>query len=77
MALVVNAHTLVAAGTKPQITNATAASDAVTLNDGNTVKGLTITSATRDGISSVSAHAGFTGDISLSHQVSALEAAQV
>jgi large repetitive protein len=62
VALVVNSNVLVAAGTKPQITNTTAASDAVTLNDGNTVKGLTITGATRDGISSVSAHAGFTAD---------------
>jgi hypothetical protein len=61
VALVVNANTLVAAGTKPQITNATAASDAVTLNDGNTVKGLTITGATRDGIAG-NTHAGFTAD---------------
>ncbi len=62
VALVVNTVTLKVAGTKPQITNLTAASDAVTLADGNTVKGLTITGATRDGISSVVAHAGFTGD---------------
>ena len=62
VALVVNTVTLKAAGTKPQITNSTAASDAVTLADGNTVKGLTITGATRDGISSVVTHAGFTGD---------------
>ncbi|MFL6373799.1 MAG: beta strand repeat-containing protein, partial [Pyrinomonadaceae bacterium] len=53
--------TLRAAGTKPQISNATAASDAVTLNDGNTVKGLTITGATRDGIAG-STHASFTAD---------------
>ncbi|HXH91482.1 MAG TPA: putative Ig domain-containing protein, partial [Thermoanaerobaculia bacterium] len=62
VALVVNSNTLVAAGTKPQISNTTAASDAVTINDGNTVKGLTITGATRDGISSVVTHAGFTAD---------------
>jgi VCBS repeat-containing protein len=62
VALVVNSNTLTSAGTKPQITNATAASDAVTLNDGNTIKGVTITGATRDGISSVVAHAGFTAD---------------
>jgi hypothetical protein len=61
VALVVNANVLVAAGTKPQITNTTAASDVVTLADGNTVKGLTITGATRDGIAG-SSHAGFTGD---------------
>jgi VCBS repeat-containing protein len=53
--------TLRNAGTKPQITNSAATSDAVTLNDGNTVKGLTITGATRDGIAG-STHAGFTGD---------------
>jgi len=62
VALVVNTVTLVPAGTKPQITNLTAASDAVTLADGNTVRGLTVTGATRDGISSVVTHAGFTGD---------------
>ena len=61
VALVVNTVTLVPAGTKPQITNLTAASDAVTLADGNTVKGLNVTGATRDGISSVVTHAGFTG----------------
>jgi hypothetical protein len=61
VALVVNGNNLVAAGAKPQITNATAASDAVTLNDGNSVKGLTITGATRDGIAG-STHAGFTAD---------------
>jgi hypothetical protein len=61
VALIVNTNTLVTAGTKPQITNSTAASDAVTLNDGNTVKGLTITGATRDGIAGAT-HAGFTGD---------------
>jgi len=62
VALVVNTVTLVGAGTKPQITNLTAASDAVTLADGNTVRGLNVTGATRDGISSVVTHAGFTGD---------------
>ncbi len=62
VALVVNTVTLVPAGTKPQISNTTAASDAVTLNDGNTVSGLTITAATRDGISSLSLHSGFTAD---------------
>ena len=62
VALVVNTVVLKAAGTKPQISNTTAASDAVTINDGNTVKGLTITGATRDGISSVVTHAGFTAD---------------
>src|SRR5262249_16910401 len=54
-------NTLVSAGTKPQITNTTANSDVVTLNDGNTVKGVTITGATRDGIAGAS-HAGFTAD---------------
>jgi hypothetical protein len=64
VALVVNGNTLVVAGTKPQITNTAATSDVVTLNDGNTVKGATITgtAGARDGISSVSAHAGFTAD---------------
>ncbi|MGH9440940.1 MAG: beta strand repeat-containing protein [Thermoanaerobaculia bacterium] len=62
VALVVNGNTLAAAGTKPQITNTTATSDAVTLNDGNTIKGVTITGATRDGISSVVTHAGLTVD---------------
>ena len=64
VALVVNTVTLKAAGTKPQITNTTATSDVVTIADGDTVKGLTITgtAGARDGISSVSAHAGFTAD---------------
>src|SRR5205085_2672650 len=61
VALVVNSNTLVAAGTKPLITNAAATSDAVTLNDGNTIEGLTITGATRDGIAG-NTHAGFTAD---------------
>jgi len=61
VALVVNGNTLVTAGTKPQITNINAATDIVVLNDGNTVKGLTITGATRDGIAGAS-HAGFTAD---------------
>ena len=61
VALVVNTVTLVTASTKPQITNSTANSDAVTLHDGNTIKGLNITGATRDGIAG-STHAGFTGD---------------
>ncbi len=62
VALVVNTVTLKAAGVKPLITNLTVASDAITLADGNTVKGLTVTGATRDGISSGIAHAGFVGD---------------
>jgi hypothetical protein len=57
VALVVNTVTLVPAGTKPQISNTTAASDAVTLADANTVQGLTITGATRDGIAG-NTHAG-------------------
>jgi VCBS repeat-containing protein len=61
VALVVNTYTLAAAGTKPLITNLALASDAVTLHDGNSVRGLTITGATRDGIAG-STHAGFTGD---------------
>jgi hypothetical protein len=46
-------------GTNPQITNTAASSDAITLNDGNTVEGLTVTGATRDGIAGAS-HAGLT-----------------
>ena len=61
VALVVNTVPLKAAGTSPQITNTTATSDVVTLADGDTVSGLTITGATRDGIAG-STHAGFTGD---------------
>jgi len=61
VALVVNTVTLQAAGTKPLITNTTVTSDAVTLHDGNTIKGLTVTAATRDGIAG-SAHAGLTVD---------------
>jgi hypothetical protein len=63
VALVVNGNTLVVAGTKPQITNTAATSDVVTLHDGNTVKGLTITgtAGARDGIAG-STHAGFTAD---------------
>jgi len=61
VALVVNTVVLKAAGTQPQITNAAAGTDVVTLADGNTVKGLTITGATRDGITGTT-HAGFTGD---------------
>ena len=61
VALVVNTVTLKAAGTKPQITNTTAASDVVTLADGNTVSGLVINNATRDGIAG-NTHAGFTAD---------------
>ena len=57
VALVVNTVTLVPAGTVPLISNTTAASDAVTLADGNTVQGLTITGATRDGIAG-NTHAG-------------------
>ncbi|HYK00567.1 MAG TPA: Ig-like domain-containing protein [Thermoanaerobaculia bacterium] len=69
--LVVNGHTLAGAGTKPQITNLTAASDAVTLHDGNSVRGLTITGATRDGIAG-STHAGFIGDaLTIQNNVSA------
>ncbi|HSP15269.1 MAG TPA: putative Ig domain-containing protein [Thermoanaerobaculia bacterium] len=60
-ALVVNGNNLVATGTNPQITNATANSDAVVLNDGNSVKGLTITGATRDGIAGNTRNS-FTGD---------------
>ncbi|HXI22410.1 MAG TPA: right-handed parallel beta-helix repeat-containing protein, partial [Pyrinomonadaceae bacterium] len=48
-------------GTNPQITNTTANSDAITLNDGNTVEGLTVTGATRDGIAGAS-HAGLTAN---------------
>ena len=62
-ALVVGANTLSTAGNgKPKITNATATSDAITLADGNTIKGLEASGATRDGISSVVTHAGFTAD---------------
>src|SRR5262249_21122314 len=61
VALVVNGNTLVAAGSSPQITNATANSDGVTLNHGNTIKGVTIPGATRDGIAG-STHAGLTMD---------------
>jgi len=61
VALVVNTVTLVPAGIKPQITNLTAASDAVTLAGGNTVKGLNVTGATRDGISGNN-KTDFTGD---------------
>jgi VCBS repeat-containing protein len=48
VALVVNSNTLVAAGTKPQITNT--AGDGVTLNNGNTVKGITVTGASSNDI---------------------------
>jgi len=61
VALVVNTVTLKAAGTAPQITNTTATSDVVTLADGNTVSGLTITGATRDGIAG-NTHAAFTAN---------------
>ena len=61
VALVVNTNTLQAAGTKPLITNTAVTSDAVTLHDGNTIKGLTVTAATRDGIAG-STHAGLTID---------------
>jgi len=61
VALVVNTVTLKTAGTKPQITNTAPTSDVVTLHDGNTVAGLVINNATRDGIAG-NAHAGFTGD---------------
>jgi len=60
-ALVVNGNTLVNVGTKPQIKTTTAASDVVTLNDGNTVQGVTITTGTRDGIAG-NTHAGLTLD---------------
>jgi len=50
VALVVNAVTLKAAGTKPQITNTAAFSDAVTLSDGNTVSGFTISNATGEAV---------------------------
>ena len=61
VALVVNTVTLKAAGTSPQITNTTATSDVVTLADGDTVSGLTITGATRDGIAG-NTHAAFTAN---------------
>ena len=61
VALVVNGNTLQAAGTKPLITNTAVTSDAVTLHDGNTIKGINITGATRDGISGTT-HAGLTLD---------------
>ncbi|MBV9070854.1 MAG: S-layer family protein [Acidobacteria bacterium] len=61
VALVVNTVTLNAAGSAPTITNTAATSDIVTLHDGNAVKGLIISGATRDGISGTS-HAGFTAD---------------
>ena len=61
VALVVNTNTLQAAGAKPLITNTAVTSDAVTLHDGNTIKGLTVTAATRDGIAG-STHAGLTID---------------
>jgi hypothetical protein len=61
VALVVNTNTLKAAGTKPTITNGTATSDAITLAAGNTIKGIKVSNATRDGISG-NAVAGFTGD---------------
>ncbi|HEY2090521.1 MAG TPA: putative Ig domain-containing protein [Thermoanaerobaculia bacterium] len=73
VALVVNGNTLASAGTKPLITNTAATSDVVTLNDGNVVKGLTITgtAGARDGIAG-SAHAGFTGDtLTIQNNVSA------
>jgi Bacterial cadherin-like domain/Putative Ig domain len=44
VALVVNTNTLVTAGTKPLITNT--AGDALTLNNGNTVKGVNLTGPT-------------------------------
>jgi hypothetical protein len=61
VALVVNGNNLVPAAAAPQITNSTAGSDGVTLNDGNTVRGITVTGATRDGIAGAS-HTGFTAD---------------
>ena len=65
VALVVNTITLVPAGTKPQITNAsTLNGNIVTLNDGDTVKGLTLTgdpTHTRAGISGTT-HTDFTAD---------------
>jgi hypothetical protein len=61
VALVVNGNTLKAAGTKPTITNSTATSDAITLGAGNTVQGLKVSNAFRDGISG-NGVAGFTGD---------------
>jgi VCBS repeat-containing protein len=59
VALVVNANTLKAAGTKPQITNT--AGDGVTLNNGNTVKGLNVTGPTGNCIFGTST-AGLTMD---------------
>src|SRR5207237_6461786 len=48
VALVVNANTLLAAGTNPTITNT--AGDGVTLNNGNTLKGFTVTGTSVNGI---------------------------
>jgi hypothetical protein len=48
VALVVNTVTLKAAGTKPQITNT--AGDGVTLNNGNTLKGFTVTGTSSNAI---------------------------
>jgi len=48
VALVVNSQTLLAAGTKPQITNS--AGDGITLNNGNTIAGLTVTGTSANGI---------------------------
>ncbi|HUP63462.1 MAG TPA: putative Ig domain-containing protein [Thermoanaerobaculia bacterium] len=48
VALVVNTHTLVGAGSKPLITNT--AGDAVTLANGNTVKGVTVTGPSGNGV---------------------------
>ncbi|MEA2568906.1 MAG: hypothetical protein QOI24_907, partial [Acidobacteriota bacterium] len=48
VALVVNTVTLKAAGTKPQITNT--AGDGVTLANGNTLKGFTVTGTSSNGI---------------------------
>jgi hypothetical protein len=71
VALVVNTVTLVPAGTKPQISNTTAASDAVTLADANTVQGLTITGATRDGIAGNTHAGGILDTLTLQNNVGA------
>jgi hypothetical protein len=60
-ALVVNTHTLVPAGAKPQLTNA--AGSVVTLGNGNTVRGLTVTGAGAGGRNIAgTAKTAFTGE---------------
>jgi len=68
VALVVNTHTLVAAGLQPQLTNSTPG-DVIVLGNGNTVRGLTTTGGT-NGISGAGKTAFTGGNLTLQNATS-------